>query len=197
MDPRTAMTSTVAVTVVLSQRVAQALREHRILQLQERLATDAALRDQYLVFPNVMCGPMDQCTVSTAFTSTLQRLSLPRVRFHDLRHTCATILLAQGVHPKLVSEMLGHSSIVTTTDAYSQRCAGHTWQRSQHDEPTLGRLNGGDVFGDEAWSSLLSLRKTSRRGCQSRRLDEHLRSDMDHLVSYGADLTNSRIEYAD
>jgi integrase len=41
------------------------------------------------------------------------------MRFHDLRHTCATLLLTKGVHPKIVSEMLGHSSIVITPDTYS------------------------------------------------------------------------------
>ena len=45
--------------------------------------------------------------------------ALPDVRFHDLRHTCATLLLTRGVHPKIVSEVLGHSSIAITLDIYS------------------------------------------------------------------------------
>ena len=44
---------------------------------------------------------------------------MPDVRFHDLRHTCATLLLTKGVHPKIVSEMLGHSSVAITLDTYS------------------------------------------------------------------------------
>jgi integrase len=44
---------------------------------------------------------------------------VPDVRFHDLRHTCATLLLTKGVHPKIVSEMLGHSSVAITLDTYS------------------------------------------------------------------------------
>ena len=44
---------------------------------------------------------------------------MPDIRFHDLRHTCATLLLTRGVHPKIVSEMLGHSSISITLDVYS------------------------------------------------------------------------------
>ncbi len=44
---------------------------------------------------------------------------LPRIRFHDLRHTAATLLLGQGVHPKIASEMLGHSTIAVTLDLYS------------------------------------------------------------------------------
>jgi integrase len=48
----------------------------------------------------------------------------PDIRFHDLRHTCATLLLTKGVHPKIVSEMLGHSSIAITLDTYSHVIPG-------------------------------------------------------------------------
>ena len=51
--------------------------------------------------------------------SLLDRAGLPPLRFHDLRHACATLLLLQGVHPKIVSEMLGHSSVAITLQAYS------------------------------------------------------------------------------
>ena len=54
----------------------------------------------------------------------LQRAGLPDIRFHDLRHTCATLLLTKGVHPKIVSEMLGHSSIAITLDTYSHVIPG-------------------------------------------------------------------------
>jgi integrase len=54
----------------------------------------------------------------------LRRAGLTDVRFHDLRHTCATLLLTKGVHPKIVSEMLGHSSIAITLDTYSHVIPG-------------------------------------------------------------------------
>ena len=54
----------------------------------------------------------------------MRRAGLPDVRFHDLRHTCATLLLTKGVHPKIVSEMLGHSSIAITLDTYSHVMPG-------------------------------------------------------------------------
>jgi integrase len=54
----------------------------------------------------------------------LRRSGLPDIRFHDLRHTCATLLLTKGVHPKIVSEMLGHSSIAITLDTYSHVIPG-------------------------------------------------------------------------
>lgn len=49
----------------------------------------------------------------------LRQAGLPDIRFHDLRHTCATLLLAQGVHPKIISERLGHSTVTMTLDTYS------------------------------------------------------------------------------
>jgi integrase len=54
-----------------------------------------------------------------SFRPALERAGLPRIRFHDLRHTAATLMLGQGVHPKVVSEMLGHSQIGITLDLYS------------------------------------------------------------------------------
>lgn len=54
----------------------------------------------------------------------LRRAGVPDLRFHDLRHTCATLLLAKGVHPKIVSEMLGHLSIAITLDTYSHMIRG-------------------------------------------------------------------------
>jgi integrase len=53
-----------------------------------------------------------------SFRPLLERAGLPRIRFHDLRHTCATILLSKGTHPKIVQEMLGHATITQTMDTY-------------------------------------------------------------------------------
>ncbi len=53
-----------------------------------------------------------------------KRTGLPDIRFHDLRHTCATLLLSRGHHPKLVQELLGHSSVAMTLDRYSHVMPG-------------------------------------------------------------------------
>lgn len=63
-------------------------------------------------------------TLSTNFASTIRRSGFPHVRFHDLRHTHASQLLKQGVHPKVVSERLGHSTIGITLDTYSHVMPG-------------------------------------------------------------------------
>ena len=49
----------------------------------------------------------------------MKRAGLPHIRFHDLRHTCATLLLSKNVHPKFVQELLGHATIAITLDTYS------------------------------------------------------------------------------
>jgi integrase len=72
------------------------------------------------VFPNSIGRPFHPTNVRNRhFYPLLKRAGLPRMRFHDLRHSAATFLLSMGVHPKIVSEMLGHSQIGITLDLYS------------------------------------------------------------------------------
>lgn len=76
------------------------------------------------VFTHEDSRPISPITVTRAFTRTVERLGLRRIRFHDLRHTHATLLLAQGTHPKVVQERLGHSTIAVTLDTYSHVLPG-------------------------------------------------------------------------
>ena len=67
-----------------------------------------------------MGEPLDRRYITThRFKPLLKQARLPQIRFHDLRHTCATLLLSKNVNPKVVSEMLGHASIAITLDTYS------------------------------------------------------------------------------
>lgn len=115
-EPKTAQSRR---TVELSRKAIAALREHRTGQLKERLATGSEWHDNDLVFANATGGPLDPGGVSAGFRVALSRADLPFVRFHDLRHTAATLCLLSGVHVKYVSEMLGHTSVVITLDTYS------------------------------------------------------------------------------
>ena len=73
-----------------------------------------------LIFTNLTGGPLDGTHVLRhCFRPLLRAAKLPEIRFHDLRHTAATLLLGQGVHPKIVSEMLGHSTINIMLDRYA------------------------------------------------------------------------------
>lgn len=105
--------------VALPISVASSLRRHRARQLEERLRLGEAWTDLDLLFPDEAGGPLDGISVLRyEFHPLLRRAGLPRVRFHDLRHTAATLLLSRGINPKVVSEMLGHSTISITLGLY-------------------------------------------------------------------------------
>jgi integrase len=75
--------------------------------------------DHGLVFPSAIGTPMSGGNLNRSFKALLKRAGLPAVRFHDLRHTCVTLLLRQGVNPKFVQELLGHAAISLTLNVYS------------------------------------------------------------------------------
>ena len=75
--------------------------------------------EQDLVFPNETGGPLDPSWQTAVFKAAAKAAKLPPIRFHDLRHTAATLLLSKGTHPKIVADMLGHTSIAITLDIYS------------------------------------------------------------------------------
>jgi integrase len=92
---------------------------HRTAQIAERLAAGPFWKDMDLVFTNRTGGFLRVNELYMAYRRVLDRAGLPRLRFHDLRHTAATLMLSRGVHPKVASEMLGHSTIAITLDLYS------------------------------------------------------------------------------
>jgi integrase len=104
----------------LSRRAISALRAHRKRQLEERMRKAGLWEDHGLVFPSEVGTPMSGRNLYRAFKIRAKRSSLPQtLRFHDLRHTCATLLLKQGVNPKFVQELLGHADISLTLNTYS------------------------------------------------------------------------------
>jgi integrase len=107
-------------SVSLDRMTVAALRDHRRRQNEERLrAGEAWSGVGDLVFTNEVGAPVHPSSLSRLFESSVRRSGLPRIRLHDLRHTYATVALAAGVHPKIVSERLGHATIAVTLDLYS------------------------------------------------------------------------------
>jgi integrase len=96
-----------------------ALRAHRVRQLGERLQAGPAWIDTDLVFTTVEGRAVDGGAVTKNLQRILARCGLLRPRFHDLRHSAASLLGAQGVPARVVMEVLGHSQISVTMDLYS------------------------------------------------------------------------------
>jgi integrase len=105
-------------TLDLPPGVVAALRAHRTRQLEERLQAGPKWRDHGLVFCTRIGTPFEPRNLERTFLDILTTAEVPRIRFHDLRHTCATLLLMKAVQPITVSRQLGHSSIVITMNLY-------------------------------------------------------------------------------
>jgi integrase len=96
------------------------LKTRRAQQAQERLLAGSQWKDSDLAFTNVRGGPLEPITLHRDYKRMLKAAKLPtKVRFHDLRHTAASLLLAEGVHLRVIMELLGHSSISLTANTYA------------------------------------------------------------------------------
>jgi integrase len=111
-------------SVDLDEATAAVLRAHRTAQLERRLLVGAAYRDRNYVFVAPDGAPWSPDTIGHAFERLVARSELPRIRFHDLRHTHASHLLAAGVNVKVVSDRLGHASVSFTLDVYGHVMPG-------------------------------------------------------------------------
>ncbi len=106
--------------IPLTGAAVDALKGHTQRQRQQRVVAGSEWADTGLVFTNERGGAVEpRNLLSRSFAPLLAEAGIPHVRFHDLRHTAATLMAAQGVHTKVVSEMLGHASIGITLDLYS------------------------------------------------------------------------------
>jgi len=105
--------------ITLPAFVIDTLKQHREHQKQVREKAGSQWREMDIVFCNVYGGYLEPSNLHDAFKRLLERAELPNIRFHDLRHSAATILLSMGVHPKIVQELLGHGNISMTMDIYS------------------------------------------------------------------------------
>jgi len=116
VEPKTARSRR---TIPLPDSTLKSLRAHQERQAQDRALAGTRWQERGFVFASTIGTPLDGRNVTRHFQDTLELLGLPRKRFHDLRHTCASFLLAQGVSARTVMEILGHSQITLTLDTYS------------------------------------------------------------------------------
>ena len=116
--------------VAMTPKLALYLREYRTerevisCKLEEELALDS------LVFAYADGRPLDPSILSHNFARIARQAGLENVRFHDLRHTFASLMLLRGAKPKVISAALGHSSVAFTMDTYSHIIEGMQWRYS-------------------------------------------------------------------
>src|SRR4028119_1271135 len=165
-------------SVKLPPTASDALRGHLERQLAEIDKVGSLWQENGLIFASEVGEPLDRRYVTThRFKPPLNRAGPPRVRFHDLRHTCATLLLSKNVNPKVVSEMLSHATIAITPDTYSHVLPDNTGWRRQSDGrgafvayccPTAakgpGSMARGFVLPDRVLRDLQVIRQYRRSG---------------------------------
>jgi integrase len=120
--------------------VVDALHQHQVRQQEDRKAAGDGWIDTGLVFTTATGRHLEPRNLNTTFARLLTRTEVRRVRLHDLRHTCATLLLSRGVSPRMVMDILGHSQIAVTMNTY-----GHVIPAMQHE--AAGHMDA--ALGDE------------------------------------------------
>ena len=115
-------------TIKLGEGTLQVLREHREQQCLRREIAGCRWKENDLIFPSSVGTPGDPSNLRVDFLKVLANAGLPQMRFHDLRHTAASLLLNHNVPVIVVSKMLGHSKPSITLDVY-----GHLYHESQHE----------------------------------------------------------------
>ena len=111
-------------TFRLTHKVVEALRSHRTRQLEEKLRA-RVYDDSGLVFAGEGGNLINPSNLrNRSFAPLLERADLPQITFHDLRHTCASLLFQKNIHPKFVQELLGHANVSITLDTYSHMLPG-------------------------------------------------------------------------
>jgi integrase len=110
--------------IALSRDAVEVLRGHRRRQAEARLLAGPAYRDLDLVFATGLGTPIEPGNLRRSWLAIARSAGVPGLRIHDLRHAHASLMLGQGVHPKVVSERLGHASVNITLDRYSHLLPG-------------------------------------------------------------------------
>jgi integrase len=124
--------------VVLPEAVCSALRAHRTRQKLDRLVAGSRWSDSGHVFATMLGKPHHAATVTRAFQDALDRAGLPHTRFHDLRHSAATFLSSQGFGLEDVKNLLGHSTIVLTSNTYGHVLAQRQQEMARGMDAVLG-----------------------------------------------------------
>jgi integrase len=130
--------------IALPSLVVDELVRHKGEQAQQRLLLGPGYQDCGLVVARADGSPVKPDRFTQEFLDLIRNHNLPRVRFHDLRHSHASQLFKQGVHPKIVSERLGHSTIGITLDTYSHLLPGMQEEAAERFDVALRAAMGNE-----------------------------------------------------
>jgi integrase len=140
--------------ILLPAACIKTLKRYRARQSRDRREAGAAWRDLDLVFANTTGGPLDPANVHRIHSNICQLAGVRHVRFHDLRHTCATLLLEEGVELVTIKELLGHAQLHVTADIYAhvrprlKRNAIEAMGHALHDDEDDDTQDDEDDTGD-------------------------------------------------
>lgn len=114
------------------------LKQHRDKEMDLCFILGLPFYNERFIFCHAEREPLLPASVSQAWRRLVKSLRIGKVRLHDSRHTCATLMLKGGIHPKIVQEKLGHSSITVTLDLYSHVSPGMQHQAAEKLDAILG-----------------------------------------------------------
>lgn len=129
--------------------VVAALRQHALQQNADRATAGPAWTDTGLVFTTATGRHVEPRNLNTTFSRLVARACVRPIRFHDLRHTCATLLLSRGVSPRMVMDILGHSQIAVTMNTYGHVIPAMQQEAAGHMDAALGELGERPEAADE------------------------------------------------
>ena len=105
--------------MALGPKTLEVLRKHRPRQSEAKLILDPAYEDQGLIFASAKGTPLEASNVvNRSFKPLLKRAGITRIKFHELRHTCASVMAKAGVMPRYAPDRLGHADVSLTMDTY-------------------------------------------------------------------------------
>jgi len=169
--------------VALPPSLALLLRQYRINQEQLAYHLGKRLAADDFVFVRTDGSPLNPNAVTSAFIKLIRRANLPHIRLHDLRHTHATLMLKAGVHPKVVSERLGHANIGITLDTYSHVLPGLQEAAAERFDRVMETSLEGEKSDGDVSKMLAKGHELNGRPCRNRTCDTLIKSQVLYQLS--------------
>jgi integrase len=150
-EPKTASSRR---NLALGKEMIAKLGAHADLQQQERRLARDKWHENNLVFPTHIGTPMDPHLLFNCYKRLLKQARLPDIRFHDLRHTAATLMLEWGIHPKVAQERLGHARISYTLGTYSHVLPSIQIEAAEKMDELILRASNGETSSKQPMENI-------------------------------------------